>query len=303
MRGGVAVLVTLLSVAAPQTTWAQKSISDGVDDLAAKLVNSFGTGTKGKVAIVPLRELAGDENLLGTYIAETLTNSFFDAGYRDIVERQMLDRAIQELKLKLTGMIDAESAQRIGKFLHAQFVVGGTMTDMTGDVAVNCRMFKVETGEVVAVAQTRLLKDDNVKRMMEKRTGSVDGSTGSGQSDAKPLQTDTKNGVRLDLLSCRISASRVTCSATMTQSREGYNHVVGGSGGSYISDMAGNQYPVSRVKLGAKEGAGRVDNELAANVPMRVEVVFDGVPSDLKKISALVVATYQQKFTFPNIDL
>lgn len=89
----------------------------------------------------------------------------------------------------------------------------------------------------------------------------------------------------------------------MTQNRAGYNHVVGGSGGSYISDMAGNQYPVSRVKLGAKEGSGRVDNELAANVPMRIDVVFGGVPSDLKKISALVVATYRQRFTFPDIDL
>jgi hypothetical protein len=158
------LILSLLLVAAP--SGAQKSLSDGVDDLAAKLAKSYGDGKHGKVAIVPLRELGGSENLLGTYIAETLTNSFFDVGYRDIVERQMLDQALQELKLSLTGMIDADSAKKIGKFLHADLVVGGTMTDFAGEVSVNCRMFAVETGQVVAVATTKIVKDDSVKSML-----------------------------------------------------------------------------------------------------------------------------------------
>src|SRR6476660_10404412 len=112
--GSISTLIlSLLLVAAP--SWAQKSLSDGVDELAAKLAKSYGDGKRGKVAIVPLRELGGGENLLGTYIAETLTNRFFDVGYRDIVERQMLDRALHELRLSLTGMIDADSAKKIGK--------------------------------------------------------------------------------------------------------------------------------------------------------------------------------------------
>lgn len=42
---------------------------------------------------------------------------------------------------------------------------------------------------------------------------------------------------------------------------------------------------------------------LPASVPTRIELVFEGVPSDLTKLSALVIATYQQKFTFRDIAL
>ena len=118
-----------------------------------------------------------------------------------------------------------------------------------------------------------------------------------------PVQSDTKQGVRIDLAGCQLAASRVTCRGTMTQAREGYNHVVGGSDGSYILDIEGNQYPLSRVKLGSKEGTWRVSTDLPANVPMRVELVFEGVPSGLKEIRAIVISTYQQKFTFEHIAL
>jgi hypothetical protein len=172
------------------------------------------------VAIVPLRELGGGENLLGTYIAETLTNSFFDVGYRDIVERQMLDRALQELKLSLTGMINADSAKKIGKFLHADLVVGGTMTDLTGEVSVNCRMFAVETGQVVAVATTKIVKDDSVKSMLAKGTAAAGGSRENGAPGAEPESAgetvEEFQGISFRLKSCTHRGATVDCELSIT---------------------------------------------------------------------------------------
>ncbi len=175
---GILALFLLVSALATRPAIAQKSLADGVDDLASKLAASYGKAKKGKVAILPFRPLEGGENLLGIYLADSLTNSFFNVGYRDIVERQMLDRAMKELKLQYTGMIDPESAKKIGKFLHANLVVGGTLSDLLGKVEVTCRIFAVETGEIVAVAKTELLKDDNVKAMMGRKTGSAGGNLG-----------------------------------------------------------------------------------------------------------------------------
>ncbi|HSK78159.1 MAG TPA: FlgO family outer membrane protein [Thermoanaerobaculia bacterium] len=212
------LLLSLLLVASP--SGAQKSLSDGVEELAAKLAKSYGDGQRGKVAIVPLRELGGGENLLGTYIAETLTNSFFEAGYRDIVERQMLDRALQELKLSLTGMIDGDSAKKIGKFLHADLVVGGTMTDLGGEVSVNCRMFAVETGQVVAVAATKIVKDDSVKSMLPKKVAASGGNEKSGAPDAEPEPSgetvQEAQGISFHLKSCSRRGTTVRCELSVT---------------------------------------------------------------------------------------
>lgn len=211
-------LLALFTVLAPSAASAQKSLSDGVNDLAIKLAKSYGDGAKGRVAIVPLRELGGSENLLGSYIAEILTNSFFEAGYRDMVERQMLDRAIQELKLSFTGMIDPESAKKIGKFLNADFVVGGTMTEFTGEVSVICRMFAVQTGEVVAVATTKIVKDDSVKSMLAKGIGSPASAARApadvGQGVGELIQE--AEGISFRLKSCTQRGGVVDCVLSIT---------------------------------------------------------------------------------------
>ncbi|MEA2564194.1 MAG: hypothetical protein QOH06_5698 [Acidobacteriota bacterium] len=118
-------------------------------------------------------------------------------------------------------------------------------------------------------------------------------------------KSETIKGVRIDLLDCRVSAGKVTCRATLTQAREGYNHVLGqGSDGSYMWDMQGNQYQVSRVRLGAQEGRYRaVIGKIPANTPTRVELVFEGVPSDLETITTLLIATNKGEFTFRDISL
>jgi hypothetical protein len=275
------LILSLLLVATP--SGAQKSLADGVDELAAKLAKSYGDGKRGRVAIVPLRELGGGENLLGAYIAETLTNSFFDVGYRDIVERQMLDRALQELKLSLTGMIDADSAKKIGKFLHADLVVGGTMTDLTGEVSVNCRIFAVETGQVVAVATTKIVKDDSVKSMLAKGTAAAGGSGGSGSPGAKPEPAGETvqevQGISFRLKSCTHRGTTVDCELSVTALDDDAQIQV--SNESRLVDAQGNETETSFLSFsGGDSNRGRVDPgslELVRGVARTGHLRFEGV--------------------------
>jgi hypothetical protein len=278
------LILSFLLVAAP--SGAQKSLSDGVDDLAAKLAKSYGDGKRGKVAIVPLRELGGGENLLGTYIAETLTNSFFDVGYRDIVERQMLDRALKELKLSLTGMIDADSAKQIGKFLHADLVVGGTMTDLTGEVSVNCRIFSVETGQVVAVATTKIVKDDNVKTMLAKGAAAAGGSRENGAPGAEPEPAgetaQESQGISFRLKSCTHRGTTVDCELLVTALDNDSQIIV--SRMSRLIDAQGNETKTSVLSFSGSdsnpvlsERVGGFGLELVSGVGRTGRLRFEGV--------------------------
>jgi flagellar FlgO protein len=253
----IMVLILLISAFAARPGGAQKSLADGVDELAAKLAKSYGEGKRGKVAIVPLRELGGGENLLGTYIADTLTSRFFDVGYREMVERQMLDRALQELKLSLTGMIDADSAKKIGKFLHADLVVGGTMTDLGGEVSVNCRMFAVETGQVAAVATTKIVKDDTVKSMWAKKAA----AGGRGQSEApvaepEPAGEDVQEvrGISFHLKSCSHRGTTVDCELSVV-ALDG-NAIIWVSRESRLVDAHGNEIQSSFLSFGSGDSNG-----------------------------------------------
>jgi hypothetical protein len=267
----------------PPAAGAQKSLSDGVDDLASKLAKSFGNGPKGRVAIVPLRELAGNENLLGTYISEIMTNSFFEAGYRDIVERQMLDRAIQELKLKFTGMIDPESAKKIGKFLHADFVVGGTMTELTGEVSVICRMFAVQTGEVVAVATTKIVKDDNVKSMLAKSLGAPKNAArepAEVEQGADDL-TQEEAGISFRLKSCTRRGTAIDCTLSVTALDN--DVAIQLSRESRLVDVRGQQATAETISFSTGDtrqtrGAGSdISIDLVRGIARTGHILFEGV--------------------------
>jgi TolB-like protein len=263
------VLLIFAFTARPGRT--QKSLVDGVADLAAKLAKSYGDGKRGKVAIVPLRELGGRENLLGTYIAETLTNSFFEVGYREIVERQMLDRALHELRLSLTGMIDADSAKKIGKLLHADLVVGGTMTDLGGEVSVNCRMFSVETGQVVAVATTRIVKDDSVKSMWSKGAAAAGGSGESRSPSAEPETAgepaQEAHGISFRLKSCGHRGMTVDCELSVTALYDEAKLYVSRS---RLVDEHGNETETSFLSLAGGNSSSLADtDESRARARMR----------------------------------
>jgi len=305
LLGGMIVL-------APSVADAQKSISDGVDELASKLATSFGGVKKGRVAIVPLRVLGGSENLLGSYIAETLTNSFFNVGYRDIVERHMLDRAIRELRLQVSGMIEPSSAKRIGRFVSADFVVGGTMTDLTGEVVVTCRMFATETGEIVAVAQTRLLKDDNVKRMMATTAEGGPGVSQPPPTDPAAVSKESPQRSRIvepspptlndypwrftvKRCSRMHGEERVECELLIENLSEGELRLLlnpmyyMGGRVSFLSDREGKQYG-ARVERGAVDNALNPVPEFLPHIPTSVRLYFDHVPEELKQVTLVVRA-------------
>jgi TolB-like protein len=289
--GSIGILIlSLLLVAVP--SGAQKSLPDGVEELATKLAKSYGDGKRGKVAIVPLRELGGSENLLGTYIADTLTNSFFEVGYRDIVERQMLDQALRELKLSLTGMIDADSAKKIGKLLHADLVVGGTMTNLAGEVSVNCRMFAVETGQVVAVATTKIVKDENVQIMLGKKPAAAGrkeegGSSPSAEPEPAGETVQESQGISFRLKSCSHRGTTVDCELSITALYDDARIRV--SEDSRLVDAHGNQTETSslsfssggsnQVRMGGFSG-GASDSgslELVRGVARTGHLRFEGV--------------------------
>jgi TolB-like protein len=313
-------LLLLFMVLTPSMASAQKSISDGVDELASKLATSFGGGKQGRVAIIPFRTLAGNENMLGSFIAETFTNSFFSVGYRNIVERQMLDRAIRELRLQFTGMIDPASARKIGKFVNADFVVGGTMTDQTADVVVTCRMFATETGEIVAVAQTRLLKDDNVKTMMATPAeGQSKSSKPYSQPDAPNLKTVTASpttqpstssstveeaGFRFVLQKCTRSTTSATCRLLITNNGKERKlsviyPLVPVPNHSRIVDSTGSQYGVNSIYIGGSLEAvlptdltisavlsTPIDEDSTALNLLEVELFSSGGGSDIERVLA-----------------
>lgn len=76
-----------------------------------------------------------------------------------LVERQEVQRLVDEQNLGAQGRVDPQTASKIGKLVGARYMVMGTFVDFYGDFRVDVRLINTETGEVVKTESERMQRD------------------------------------------------------------------------------------------------------------------------------------------------
>ena len=93
-----------------------------------------------------------------------------NAGVR-VIERDQVQKLIDEQRLVRGGQVDRETAVRVGKLLGAQHMIfGGFMADPSGNFRIDARAVNVETG---AIEYTTRVQDkaDNVMALIGQLAG------------------------------------------------------------------------------------------------------------------------------------
>lgn len=137
------------------------SAEDPYQQLATEISQAGESLGNKKLAIIPFsyadgRTAAKD----GSIIAERLTMKMIKLQKFEIIERSVLDKVMAELKLQASGMIDASSAQQLGKVLGVDAIVTGTLVETSnGQIEVNARLIKTETAQAIGASQVQLDKN------------------------------------------------------------------------------------------------------------------------------------------------
>lgn len=92
--------------------------------------------------------------IAGMVISELATN----AAVR-VVERDQLQKLLEEQNLGSAGRVDPPTAAKIGKLVGARYVVTGVFIDFYGDFRLDARLINVETGEIIKVESDRMQRD------------------------------------------------------------------------------------------------------------------------------------------------
>jgi hypothetical protein len=108
----------------------------------------------GGVAVWDLDDLS--PGVAGTNLGELLSGQVMEvlrgkAGYR-IVERTRLLRALEELRLGSSALVDESSRLRVGRLIGAQRMVFGGYQIVGDQMRLDLRMVDVETGNVLKAA-------------------------------------------------------------------------------------------------------------------------------------------------------
>jgi len=136
------------------------SLKDAIEQTAEKIVVELPKGSR--VVIVAFETVNGN---LSDYIMEELTGALFDRGI-EVADRQNLEYVYKELKLQMSGDVSDDSAQSIGKFLGAQLVITGQLTDIGSSYRYRTNAINVETAVRASVTRFDVRKDTAMRNMV-----------------------------------------------------------------------------------------------------------------------------------------
>lgn len=144
---------------------AQKTLAEGMADLAVQVGTSTTKAQKERIGVLAFRQLDGQDSVLGTYISEELLSHLITSGHK-VVERQLLAKVLTELRVQATDVMDPVAAKELGRLTGVDAIVTGAITDLGLTIGINCRVIETLTGQVFAAAHIRITKDDDVKKIM-----------------------------------------------------------------------------------------------------------------------------------------
>ncbi len=148
-----------------------------LDILTSQIVASLQQDQKSKVAVVEFMDLAGSVTALGQYISEELITRLYLTGQFQVIERNLLQKVIEEHELTLSGLVDEASARELGRILGVDAIASGSVTDLGTSVKVNARLISTETGSIFSVAAVEIQKDPVVARLLAGHGGRSDTPT------------------------------------------------------------------------------------------------------------------------------
>ena len=107
--------------------------------------------TPASVAVLDFSNLQRDPQFSGfqTGIADAFTASFAASKRFRVVERTQLEKVMSELRLNRSEAVDARTAQQVGRLIGARYLVLGSFQVFQGDIMINARLLRTETGEVI----------------------------------------------------------------------------------------------------------------------------------------------------------
>jgi TolB-like protein len=142
------VVMAVLSLV-PTLLAAQQRGQDTRPGIAVFPFNNGGSYGQGKEDFEAL-----ERGIAGMMISELAQNPA-----ARVVERQEIQRLVDEQNLGAQGRIEPQTAARIGKLVGARYVVLGSFVDFYGDFRVDIRLVNTETSEIVKTESERMQRD------------------------------------------------------------------------------------------------------------------------------------------------
>ncbi len=83
-----------------------------------------------------------------------------------VLERERIEDILTDRGLSLSDLMDTDNAIDIGNYISANYILTGSVIEMSESVVIFCRVVNVETAVIESVGQVIVPKDEEVNAML-----------------------------------------------------------------------------------------------------------------------------------------
>jgi TolB-like protein len=141
---------------------------------------------KSKIVILNVQS---DSTALSDYIIDELIANAVNDRLFEVVDRQQLDLIRAEQNFQFSGEVSDQTALDIGKFLGAQIIVSGRVSQVSDRYRFTIRALEVQTARVVGQNNINIAAGKTITSLM--RSGSGSGGTATTSASGGRTQTGT----------------------------------------------------------------------------------------------------------------
>ena len=102
-------------------------------------------------------------------ITEIFITAFGKSGAFNVIERQQLEKVLDEFELSQSGIIDTSTAKEIGQLTGVEAIVTGTVSQMGNNQRVDARVIDISTGRVVIAERTERVNNTQRINLLARR--------------------------------------------------------------------------------------------------------------------------------------
>lgn len=260
-----------------------------VKNISTTVADSLSNLGKKTVAVVDFTDLQGNVTELGRFLAEEISVALASSAKNfEVIDRTHLKAIIQENKLSSTGLIDPQTAIKLGQITGVEALVTGTITPFGDSIRLSVKVLDTKSAKVVGACSADIAKTKAIEELLQTNLGNLQKST---NTETTQIRTSTTSSgiigkVEIDnyifeLRKCYQSGSVLTFEFIVVNKEKDRKLYL--SNPRIITENA-EEINKGNFLLGSYGWYSSVGNLMPTDVPVKLIIKFENIGSLINKV-------------------
>ncbi len=261
-----------------------------IKSLSSSLAENISKAGNKTVAVVDFTDLQGNVTELGRFLAEEMSIDLANVskGF-EVMDRAHLRSILAEHKLSATGLIDPQTAKKLGKVAGVDGLVIGTITPFKDSMRLSVKILDTETARVISASSENIARTQAIDDLLGKGIVALSETQPAVPSPSKEAgKSVEEDGFIFKPINCKKSGRRAICTVSIQntgndEKKLSINAYPTGS----MYDNNGNQYTTSKVGIGKQEYFF-IENTFVPQVPVNVRFIAEDMQPEANLITLCI---------------